>query len=220
MSSPVLYSYFRSSASWRVRIALAYKSIDYEYKAVSLIKDGGQQHLDEYKSVNPMEQVPTLVIDGSTLTQSLPIIEYLEETRPDKPKLLPSDAVARHQARAIAEMINSGIQPVQNLSVLQHLAKITNDDSQKSSWGLYWIEKGLKAVEQALQTTAGKYCVGNDVTIADLALVPQVYNAKRFKVEMSQFPTITRIVEELVTLDAFKAADPTAQPDCPDDLKN
>lgn len=213
---PVLYSYFRSSASWRLRIALAHKGIDYDYKPVHLVK--GQQKGDEYKSLNPMGQVPTLQIDGLTLTQSLPIIEYLDETRPEN-RLLPQEPADRVMVRRLAEIINSGIQPVQNFSVLVKLAEMTGNDGDKAVWGKEWITRGFDALEPEIAKTAGQYSFGDAVTMADLALVPQVYNANRFKVDMTKYPTITRVHANLVELEAFKKADPTAQPDCPAELK-
>ncbi|XP_041353264.1 maleylacetoacetate isomerase-like isoform X2 [Gigantopelta aegis] len=212
-SKPVLYSYYRSSASYRVRIALQVKGIDYEYKAVSLIKDGGEQYKEEYKKLNPMGQVPTLVIDGHTLVQSLPIIEYLDETRPS-PRLLPEDPAGRVKVRSLAEIVNSGIQPLQNLPVLKKVG-----DDQKLEWAKYWIERGFKALETSLQETAGKYSFKDEVTMADLCLVPQVYNALRFGIDMSEFPTIHKVYDALVTLEAFKAAHPSNQPDTPADQK-
>ncbi|KAK7105096.1 maleylacetoacetate isomerase-like [Littorina saxatilis] len=207
-SKPVLYSYFRSSASWRVRIALTMKGIDYDYAPVHLVKDGGEQNKEEYKSKNPMGQVPALVIDGLTLTQSLPIIEYLEETRPDNP-VLPKEPGKRAQARAIAEVINSGIQPLQNLKTLQALG------DKKTEWAHTVISNGFEALEKMLQSSAGKYCVGDQVTIADLCLIPQCYNASRFSVDMTKYPTIVRIKEALEPLPAFVAADYNNQPDTP-----
>lgn len=217
-SKPVLYSYFRSSASWRVRIALAYKGVEYDYHGVHLVKDGGQQNSGDYKALNPMSQVPTLKIDGMTLTQSLPIIEYLEETRPGNP-LLPKEPTKRVQCRRVAELINSGIQPVQNLAVLQKVAEVTGDDSWKAKWGHFYIDKGFQALELLLQETSGKYCVGDEISLADLCLVPQHYNANRFKVDMSKYPIIDRIVKEVSKEPAFVQADPKNQPDCPEDLK-
>jgi len=212
----VLHSYFRSSASWRVRIALAYKGIQYETKPVHLVK--AEQKGAEYKEHNPMCQVPTLHIDGLRLTQSLPIIEYLDETRQGY-KLLPEDPAQRFQVRRLAEIINSGIQPVQNLSVLQRLAEVTGDADTKAAWGREWITRGFDALEFEMSSTAGVYSVGDSVSMADLALVPQVYNANRFKVDMAKYPTISRVNEACIKLPEFKAADPTAQPDCPDELK-
>ncbi|CAH1792070.1 unnamed protein product [Owenia fusiformis] len=213
-AKPILYSYFRSSCSYRVRIALALKGVEYEYRAVNLVKDGGQQHFDEYKQLNPMEMVPSFVVDGQALTQSVPIMEYIEEVYPQKPSLLPKDPLVRAQVRAVSEIINSGIQPIQNLPVLQYVG-----DEKKMEWGRYWIDKGFKGLEKQLQQTAGEFCVGDEVSMADACLVPQVFNANRFKVDMSQFPTINKIHQNCLNLEAFKAAGPTMQPDCPDDLK-
>ncbi|KAI8485374.1 Glutathione S-transferase zeta-1 [Branchiostoma belcheri] len=211
--TPLLYSYFRSSCAWRVRIALNLKGIEYEQAPVHLIKDGGQQHSEEYKQKNPMAQVPTLIIDGHKLTQSMAIMEYLEETRPDPP-LLPKDPATRAKVRMIAETVNAGIQPIQNLSVLQKVG-----DEKKMEWGHYWIDRGFTALETVLSETAGKYCVGDQVTMADLCLVPQLYNATRFKVDLSKFPTITRVCGNLAELEAFRAADYCRQPDTPEDLR-
>ncbi|CAD5123286.1 DgyrCDS11645 [Dimorphilus gyrociliatus] len=212
-TKPVLYSYFRSSASWRVRIALSLKKIDYDYKPVHLVKDGGFQNTEEYREINPMRQVPSLVIDGHTLTQSIPIIEYLDETVADGPDLLPKDPVLRAKARALAETINSGIQPIQNLSVLNKIGET------KVEWAKYWIERGFDNLEKMLEKTAGKYSVGDVVTIADLCLVPQIYNAERFKVPTSNYPNIARIGENLEKLPEFQAAHPSQQPDCPEELR-
>ena len=210
---PKLFSYWRSSCSWRVRIALAVKGVEYETEAVHLVKDGGQQHSAEFKTRNPMAQIPVLVDDGVSLTQSLAIIEYLEEKHP-QPSLLPPDAVGRARARAIAETIASGIQPLQNLSVLQKIGS-----EKKMGWAHDVIESGLAAVEAMVAETAGKYCVGNQVTVADLCLVPQIYNATRFKVDMGQFPTLSKILSNCEELEAFKVSHPNVQPDCPEDQK-
>jgi len=209
----VLYSYFRSSASWRVRIALALKDVKYEYKAVHLVKK--EQKSDEYTKMNPMAQVPTLVVDDVTLTQSLPILEFIEEKFPS-PALLPKEPTARAQVRAISEIINSGTQPLQNLSVLQKLEGLNVD---KTEWGKFYITQGLKAVEAMLERTAGKYCHGDSVTMADLCLIPQLHNAERFKVDMSAFPKIVAVQKALEELPAFKTAHAFSQPDCPEDLR-
>jgi len=209
----VLYSYFRSSCSWRVRIALAYKGIEYETKAVNLIKDGGQQNTTEYRAINPAAIVPSLEIDGHCLTESLSIIEYLEETRPDPP-LLPEKPEERAIIRSIALEITAGIQPLQNLKVLQYVG-----DERKTEWAKHWIIKGFEALEKMLQKNAGKYCFGDNVSIADCCLVPQVYNANRFQVDLSNFPTIQRINDSLIKLDAFKVSHPSQQPDCPEDMR-
>ncbi|XP_067941550.1 maleylacetoacetate isomerase-like [Watersipora subatra] len=216
MPKPVLYSYFRSSASWRVRIALALKGIDYDYSAVHLVKDGGEQHKDEYRAMNPMGHVPTLIIDGHTLTDSMAIMEYLEETREEGPKLLPADPVTRAKVRALSHVIVSSTQPLQNLGVIQYAASLNLD---KVAWALHWITKGLTGFEKMVAPTAGKYCFGDELTLADLCLIPQLYNARRFGLDMSEFPHIARIVENCRQLEAFKKADAYAQPDTLEDLR-
>lgn len=210
---PVLYSYFRSSCSWRVRIALALKGIEYDLVPVNLIKDGGQQLASDYRTVNPMLQVPALTIDGITLGQSLAIIQYLDETRPT-PRLLPQDPKKRAQVRMISDHIVSGIQPLQNLAVLKQVG-----EEKMLSWAQHYITRGFQALEQILQGTAGKYCVEDQVSMADLCLVPQVYNADRFKVDLSPYPTITRINQALLELEAFKQTHPSRQPDTPPEMR-
>lgn len=203
----VLYTYWRSSCSWRVRIALNLKGIDFKSIPVHLVKDGGQQLDSDYKSKNPMAEVPTLEIDGISLTQSVAIMEYLEETRPTKP-LLPCDPVARAKVRQISQIIAAGIQPVQNLRVLKK-----HGIEHKVDWGQWAINHGFEALEIELTKTAGKFSVGDDVTMADLCLVPQVYNANRFKVDMTKYPTIARIDAALSELPEFKKAHPDNQID-------
>ncbi|CAH2328476.1 maleylacetoacetate isomerase isoform X1 [Pelobates cultripes] len=209
---PLLFSYFRSSCSWRVRIALALKDIEYDLHPVSLIKNGGEQYSEEYKKVNPMQQVPALRIDGFTLNQSLAIIEYLDETRPNPP-LFPKDPKRRAQVRMISDHITAGIQPLQNLYVLEKIG------DTKLEWAQHFIIRGFQALEKMLQDSAGQYCVGDQVTMADLCLVPQVANADRFKVDMALYPTITRINQSLLELDAFLVTHPSRQPDTPPELR-
>ncbi|KAM8948527.1 maleylacetoacetate isomerase [Lycaon pictus] len=210
---PILYSYFRSSCSWRVRIALALKNIDYETIPTNLIKDGGQQFSKEFQALNPMKQVPVLKIDGITIGQSLAIIEYLEETRPT-PRLLPQDPKKRAYVHMISNLIVSGIQPLQNLSVLKQLRQENN-----LPWAQKAISSGFEALEQILQGTAGKYCVGDEVTMADLCLVPQVANAERFEVDLTPYPAISRINKTLLALEAFQVSHPCRQPDTPPELR-
>ncbi|KAK5614443.1 Glutathione S-transferase zeta-1 [Crenichthys baileyi] len=208
---PVLHGYFRSSCSWRVRIAFALKGIEYNQVAVNLIKDGGQQFTEQYKTLNPMQQVPAVEIDGTTLFQSLAVIQYIDETRPG-PRLLPVDPKARAQVRMISDLVASGIQPLQNLYVLQKIG------AEKLPWAQHFINRGFQALEPILKQTSGKYCVGDEISMADICLVPQVYNAQRYNVDVSQYPTIQRINETLLEIEAFKRSHPSRQPDTPADL--
>lgn len=213
LSKVILYSYWRSSCSWRVRIALNLKEMPYEIKAVSLIKAGGEHHSNDFRELNPMEQVPAIHIDGHTLVESLSIMHYLEETRPNRP-LLPLDVIKRAKVREICEVIVSGIQPLQNLSVLIHVG-----EEKKDEWAKHWINRGFRAVEKLLGASAGKYCVGDEVTLADCCLIPQVFNARRFHVDLRPFPIILRIDRELENHPAFVAAHPNNQPDCPPEAR-
>ncbi|XP_042293739.1 maleylacetoacetate isomerase isoform X3 [Sceloporus undulatus] len=159
-----------------------------------------------------MKQVPALKIDGITLSQSLAIIEYLEETRPN-PRILPQDPKKRAQVRMISDHIVTGIQPLQNLSVLQQMGE------KKLEWAQRCISSGFEALEQILKKTAGQYCVGNEVTMADLCLVPQVFNAERYKVDLTPYPTIRQINKALLELESFQTSHPSRQPDTPPELK-
>ncbi|KAM9340915.1 maleylacetoacetate isomerase isoform 2-T2 [Symphorus nematophorus] len=210
-TKPVLHGYFRSSCSWRVRIAFALKGVEYDQVPVNLIKDGGQQLTQQFKALNPMQQVPAVEIDGITLSQSLAVIQYIDETRPG-PQLLPADPKKRAQARMISDLIASGIQPLQNLYVIQKMG------ADKMQWAQHFIERGFQALEPILKQTAGKYCVGDEISMADICLVPQVYNAERFKVDVGQFPTIKRLNQTLLEIEAFKVSHPSRQPDTPADL--
>ncbi|KAJ3369020.1 Glutathione S-transferase zeta-1 [Allomyces arbusculus] len=206
---PVLHTYFRSSCSWRVRIALHHKQIDYTPSYVNLLK--GEQKGDKYAATNPGKLLPALEIDGNVLTQSVAILEYLEETRPQHP-LLPSDAAGRAHVRALVNAIACDIQPLGNLRVQQYHS---TEAEQKLAWGRHWTTLGFVGVEAAIAKRGGKYCYGDNVTLADVCLVPQVYNAGRFGVDMTQFPNIVRVVENLKKLDAFVQSAPEAQADCP-----
>ena len=207
-----LYSYYRSSCSYRVRIALYYKKIKFEYKAVHLLKDGGEQFQEGFKKMNPLSQAPCLKHGEKVLTQSLPILLYLEELKPE-PALLPKESFKRAQVLSFCEMINSGIQPLQNLSVLKYLEKELKAD--KKSWSHYWIKKGLQACEDFLKSKAGAFCFSDELSFADLFLIPQIYNAKRFEVDMEAFPLLEKINANCLRLEAFQKALPENQPDCP-----
>ncbi|TYZ67661.1 hypothetical protein PybrP1_008282 [[Pythium] brassicae (nom. inval.)] len=194
--STVLYSYWRSSCSWRVRLALAWKRVPYTVKPVHLLQSGGEHFLEQYTKLNPNQRLPTLVIDGHALSQSGAILEYLEETRPQQP-LLPADPYRRALVRNVCGLIGSDTQPIQNLAVLTKVAEAAAAEDKaaaKTEWARYWIDRGFTALEQELALSAGTYCVGDDVTLADVYLVPQVYNAHRFSVDMRKFPTIARML--------------------------
>ena len=211
-----LYSYFRSSASYRVRIALNLKNLSYEYVPVHLVRDGGEQLKPAYRQVNPDAIVPAFVDDeGHTLQQSLAIIEYLEETHPEPP-LLPKSPVDRAHVRSLALQVACEIHPVDNLRVLKYLKHTVGaDDATKDAWYRHWIEAGFETLEQRLASDSrtGKLAFGDTPTVADLCIVPQVYNANRFKIDTTRYPTIQRICDYASELDAFVRAAPGAQPD-------
>lgn len=206
-----LRGYWRSSATWRVRIALYHKSIPFNYVPIHLVKDGGEQHSAEQIKRNPLAQVPTLELeDGSILTQSLAIIDYLESLSP-LPSVYPTQALDRARALQYAEIINSGIQPLQNLSLLLRVQSLGAD---KLEWGKEYIAKGLNAIESDLATrTPSKYLVGEQLSIADFCLIPQLYNARRFKVDLEDFPRLCQVEAQCEKLSAFKRAHPDAQQD-------
>ncbi len=211
-----LYSYFRSSASFRVRIALALKGLSYDYLPVHLVKDGGQQFAAEFKAMNPAALVPVLQDDdGGVLTQSLAIIEYLEETRPNPP-LLPADPAGRARVRSLALSIACEIHPLNNLRVLGYLTKtlgVTED--QKNAWYRHWVETGLATVEAMLANDprTGSFCHGEAPTLADVLLVPQIFNAQRFNCRLDHVPTVMRIHQRCLTVPAFATSVPAEQPD-------
>lgn len=208
-----LYSYFRSSASYRVRIALGLKKLNYEYIPVHLLKNGGEQRSDKYKTVTPTAKVPTLVHGDFSISESVAIVDYLESIQPEPP-LFPKDAKKRAEIIRFCEVINSGIQPLQNLSVNQYLeAKVPSQPDLKNEWNKHWIASGLEIVESLLSQHAGTYAYGNSVTAADCFLIPQVFASKRFGVDLAPFPNIRRVSEACESLEAFKKAHPSVQPD-------
>ena len=208
----VLYGYWRSSCSWRVRIALAVKNIPYESRFVHLVNNGGEQHSEAHSNRNAMEMVPTLQLSsGANVSQSMAILEYLEETYPDI-ALLPSSSVDRAKVRQLAQMIASDTQPLQNLRVIKRVESLL-DTKSRVEWGAHWIKTGLTAFEKEISKTAGTYCFGNKITLADLCLIPQMYNARRFKCDVSGWPTILRVEASLNIIPAFQAAAPDQQGD-------
>jgi maleylpyruvate isomerase len=210
-----LYTFFRSSASYRVRIALNLKGLDYEQAPIHLRRGGGEQLDRAYRAINPQALVPALEDDGRILTQSLAIIEYLEERYP-KPLLLPSDAAERAVVRSMALLIACEVHPIQNLRVLNHLKndhKQSDDDTIR--WARHWIDLGLSALEQMVISASkqGEFCFGETPTLADLCLVPQLANARRFGVDLSAYPKLLAIEATCMSLPAFANAAPEQQPD-------
>lgn len=216
-SDLVLYGYWRSTAAYRVRIALNLKGLAFENRPVHLVRDGGEQHAAEYAALNPLELVPSLRDGERTLTQSMAIMEYLDETRPEPP-LLPSDAASRARVRELAQIVACDIHPIGNLRVLQRL--VTQFDAQegeKAAWSRHWIATGFNALETMLARDAatGRYCHGDTPGLADACLIPQCYNAVRWGVPLQDYPTIQRIYGACGELEAFRGAAPEAQPDAP-----
>ena len=206
-----LYNYFRSSASYRVRIALALKGLDYDYIPVHLVK---REHLaDAYTALSTSRLVPTLQDGDAVLSQSLAIVEYLDETHP-QPPLLPADAAGRARVRAIAQDIACEIHPLNNLRVLRYLThdlKLSEDD--KDRWYRHWVETGLESVERQLAAQPARYCHGDVPTLADLTLVPQIFNAQRFHCRTDHVPQVMRVFDACMQLDAFSKTQPSACPD-------
>jgi len=208
-----LYSYFRSSAAYRVRIALGLKGVPFEYVAVHLVK--GEQRDDRYRAVNPQSLVPALIDEGRILTQSLAIIEYLEERYPN-PRLLPEAPAERARVRSIALSIACEIHPLDNLRVLQYLVHTLGVSEQaKNAWYRHWIDLGLSALESQLANdrATGTFCHGETPSLADICLVPQLANARRYNIPLDAYPTLTRIDSSCRALDAFAAAAAERQPD-------
>ena len=208
-----LYGYFRSSASYRVRIALNMKGLDYEQASIHLAK--GRQYAPEFAEVSPQNLVPVLEHDGRRLYQSLAIIEYLDEKFP-QPPFLPKDSPGRNRVRSLALIIACEIHPLNNTRVLAYLTDTLKlNDEQKSAWYRHWVTVGFTSLEKRLATEkeTGQFCYGDTPGFADIALVPQVANANRFKVDLDPFPTIRRINDECLKLEPFKKAMPQNQPD-------
>ncbi len=210
-----LYSYFRSSAAYRLRIALHLKGLAFDTVPVHLLKGGGEQLQSAYRAVNPAALVPALQSDGTTLTQSLAIMEYLDETHP-QPPLLPADALGRARVRALALTVACDIHPLNNLRVLTYLSgELQASGDARNAWARHWMALGFATLEQHLANDAatGLCCHGDTPTLADCCVVPQVFNARRFELDLAPFPTLVRIAEHCETLPAFIAAHPAQQPD-------
>lgn len=208
-----LYTYFRSSAAFRVRIALNLKGLGYEPWFVHLAR--GEHRAAEYGALNPQALIPALADDGNLLTQSLAIIEYLEEKHP-VPALLPKDLLGRARVRSLALLVACEIHPLNNLRALKYLVdKLGRSEQDKNEWYRHWIHDGMAKLEADLArgTRTGRFCHGETPTVADCCLVPQIFNAQRFNCDLSHAPTALRVFEECMTLDAFQRAQPSRQPD-------
>ena len=207
-----LYTYWRSSAAWRVRIALALKGVSYEAVPISLIADGGQQHSAAYGALNPQHLVPTLILDdGTALTQSLAIIDWLEAEYP-LPALLPKDAIARAKIIAAAHVIAMDIHPINNLRVLKRLTdQFGADADAKTSWMQHWMKSGFDALSEIPST--GPFAFGNQPTLADVCLIPQLYNARRWDMHMETWPKLIAIEKSCLALPAFSSTAPETQSD-------
>ena len=210
-----LYSYWRSSAAYRVRIGLNLKGLRYETVPVHLVRDGGEQHQAEYAALNPQQLVPTLTHGVRVIRQSLAVLEYLDEAWPS-PRLLPMTARDRARVRSLAQMVAADIHPLNNLRVMRYFEQTWSvPQSERDEWTKHWIVEGFDAMEALLANDAatGTYCHGQTPGLADCCLVPQVFNARRFGVDMAAFPTIARIEQACLELPAFADARPEKQPD-------
>lgn len=216
MSTPHLYGYFFSSASLRVVGALHLKGIPFDYTAIDL--KAGEEYADDFSQINPLNSVPAMEHGGTKFTQSMAMLEYLEEVFPDTQKLLPTDATWRARVRALANIIACDIHPIDNLRVLKKLGYfgLSLEEARGEKWYHHWILNGFKAFETHLTEDAtGDFCHGDTPTLADVCLVPQVHNANRFGVPMDDFPNIQRIFNNCMALEAFQKASPKSQPDSP-----
>jgi maleylacetoacetate isomerase len=209
MSGAVLYDYYRSSAAYRVRIALNLKGVDYESRPINLLHS--EQTADDYRALNPQGLVPMLEIDGHRLTQSLAIITYLDLTLPDPP-LIPRDPVGGAHVRAMALTVACDIHPLNNLRVLKYLSgELGLPQEERDAWYIHWVREGLPALESLAKPDAGKFLFGDEPTIADVCLVPQLYNARRYNVPLDDYPTLLRADENANRIEAFAAAHPDRQ---------
>jgi len=211
-----LYSFWRSSASYRVRIALNLKGLPYEYLPVDLVKDGGQQHAPAYRALNPQGRVPLLVDGDFRIAQSMAILDYLESLAP-RPALAPAEPRLRARVLAFCHAIVADIQPLQNTGAIQYLgAQFRADEAQKAAWNRHWIQRGLEALEQERADAPDTACAFGDApTWADCVLVPQMYNAERWGCDLAKFPLLHRLAQRLGERPAFAAAHPDRQPDAP-----
>ena len=215
----ILYSYFRSSTAFRARIALHYKNIPFEYRAVHLLNDGGEQNKPEYRKLNPTGGVPALIHEGKVIGQSRAIIEYLEQLAPS-PALLPKDAYLRAKVDQICDTVNCEIHPLSNLRVTQYLGShLQQNEDQQKAWIHHWWGIGLTAIESLLQDTAGDYAIGSEITMADVFLAPLIFTTNRFQIPLEKYPIFIRVAEKSLNHPAFVKAHPFRQPDTPSEMR-
>jgi maleylacetoacetate isomerase len=218
MSDLVLYNYFRSSASYRVRIALHQKNLSFEYKAVHLLNNGGEQNSADYKALNPAAEVPTLIHGERALSQSMAILQYLDESFPQH-LMFPKDCFAKAKVIQFCEGINC-TQPYQNLRTLQYLEReLQITEAQKNKWLQEWLGRNLESSEKILQSTAGQFCFGDQVTAADVFLIPQLVTAQRFQIDFSGYANLSKVFKNCNQQEAFIKAHPFRQVDTPADLR-
>lgn len=212
----ILYSYFRSSAAYRVRIGLNLKGLDYQIKPVHLLKDGGQQHQPDYVQINPVQLLPALDDDGLIITQSLAILEYLDERYPELP-LLPKASAERAWARSMAQTVACDIHPLNNLRVLHYLKnELHAQEDARNQWYRHWVQVGLEGLEALVQRHGKKdhpFIFGDTPGVAEICLIPQMFNARRFEIDLSAFPRLLAVEEKCLELSAFQEAAPDRQPD-------
>lgn len=218
MTDLKLYNYFRSSPSYRVRIALHLKGLEFKYIPIHLLNNGGEQNSADYQKINPAREVPSIEHEGAVISQSVAIIEYLDEAFPT-PMLYPKELHRRARVRQLCEIINC-THPLQNLKVLQYLEKDLNVASeQKNKWLSEWMHRCFQAYEDIIRHTSGTYSVGDQVTAADLFLIPQIFSAQRFNIDTSQYKLITKVEASCLKLEAFQKAHPLKQVDTPIELR-
>jgi maleylacetoacetate isomerase len=220
MSDIKLYNYYRSSTSYRARAALYYKNINFEYIPVHLLNDGGEHKKQQYREINPMSGVPTLTHNGKSISQTMAIFEYLEDTFPT-PALFPKDFYLKAKVRQICENISCELHPLSNLRVMQYLEKkhsYTSDEKQK--WIQHWNLVGLEATEKALVSTAGEFSVGDQISAADFFITTHLYSARRFEVDLSAFKNILKVEQKCLGFEFFKKAHPHVQIDTLEELRS
>jgi maleylacetoacetate isomerase len=214
----VLYNYFRSSTSYRARIALELKNVAYEYKAVHLLNNGGEQYSESYKALNPLSEVPCLIHQGKALSQSIAILEYLDEVVPQN-SLYPKNSFDKAIVRQMVETVNCGLHPFSNLKVLQYLKGEGFNQEQTQKWIHHWMHIGLSAMNTLVQTHGKNFCFGDSVTAADICLIPHLFTSRRFEVNLDNYPALLHVEKNCLALNAFKNAHPFVQPDTPEEFK-